>query len=103
MISIYSGMTSQQIHFKMLNGIDKCSNLQLCWCIPCLGCIGLPTGVASYTIDGHTLHSLFNLPTKGDFKELQGQALQTIQQSFLEVRYVIIDEMSMMGRKRNLL
>ena len=45
------------------------------------------------------MHSLFNLPTKGDFKELQGQTLQTIQQSFLEVRYVIIDEMSMMGRK----
>ena len=61
--------------------------------------IAATTGVASYTIDGHTLHSLFNLPTKGDFKELQGQALQTIQQSFLEVRYVIIDEMSMMGRK----
>ena len=61
--------------------------------------IAAPTGVASYNIQGYTLHSLFNLPTKGDFKQLQGQALQTIQQSFLEVRYVIIDEMSMMGRK----
>ena len=61
--------------------------------------VAAPTGVASYNIEGHTLHSLFNLPTKGEFKQLEGQALHIIQQSFLEVRYIIIDEMSMMGRK----
>ena len=31
-----------------------------------------PTGVASYNIEGSTLHSLFSLPTKGDFKNLEG-------------------------------
>jgi len=41
--------------------------------------IAAPTAVASYNIQGFTVHSLFNLPTRGDFKPLQGQALQTIQ------------------------
>lgn len=58
-----------------------------------------PTGVAAFNIDGYTLHSLFNLPTKGEFKELYGQQLHLIQQSFSAVRYIIIDEMSMVGRK----
>jgi len=52
-----------------------------------------PTGVAACNIDGMTLHSLFNLPTKGDFRDLEGQKLYEMQQN------LIIDEMSMMGRK----
>ena len=55
-----------------------------------------PTGVASYNIEGSTLHSLFNLPTKGDFRQLDGQELQ---QSLEIMNYLIIDEMSMVGRK----
>ena len=31
--------------------------------------VAAPTGVASYNIEGYTLHSLFNLPTKADFKD----------------------------------
>lgn len=58
-----------------------------------------PTGVASFNIQGYTLHSLFNLPIRGDFKDLQGEKLNDIQQSFSEVDYIIIDEMSMVGRK----
>ena len=58
-----------------------------------------PTGVASYNIQGYTLHNLFSLPTKGDFKDLEGQRLCDIQQSLAEVKYLIIDEMSMIGRK----
>ena len=58
-----------------------------------------PTGVASFNIQGYTLHTLFNLPVRGDFKDLQGQKLYDIQQSFSEVNYVIIDKMSMVGRK----
>lgn len=30
-----------------------------------------PTGVASYNIQGYTLHNLFSLPTKGDLKSLK--------------------------------
>ena len=58
-----------------------------------------PTGVAAFNVDGHTLHSLLNLPTKGEFKDLQGEQLNKIQQSLACMKYLIIDEMSMVGRK----
>ena len=31
--------------------------------------VAAPTGVAAFNIDGHTLHSLLGLPTRGDFRE----------------------------------
>ena len=62
-------------------------------------CIAAPTGVAAFNVDGYTLHSLLNLPVKGDFKPLEGKRLQTIQQTLAAVDYIIIDEMSMVGRK----
>ena len=58
-----------------------------------------PTGVAAFNVDGHTLHSLLSLPTKGEFKDLQGEHLNKIQQALADVEYLIIDEMSMVGRK----
>ena len=58
-----------------------------------------PTGVAAFNVDGHTLHSLLYLPTKGDFKNLEGEHLNRIQQSLAGMEYLIIDEMSMVGRK----
>ena len=61
--------------------------------------VAAPTGVAAFNIDGHTLHSLLSLPTRGEFKDLQGERLTKLQQSFSEVKYLIIDEMSMVGRK----
>ena len=61
--------------------------------------VAAPTGVAAFNIEGHTLHSLFSLPTKGDFKNLQGERLHKMQQSLADMKYLIIDEMSMVGRK----
>ena len=61
--------------------------------------VAAPTGVAAFNIDGHTLHSLLALPTKGDFKELEGKVLHQVQLAFRAVEYLIIDEMSMVGRK----
>ena len=61
--------------------------------------VAAPTGVASYNIEGHTLHSLFSLPTKSDFKDLGEQKLHEMQQSLAQMKYLIIDEMSMIGRK----
>ncbi len=61
--------------------------------------VAAPTGVAAFNINGHTLHSLFSLPTKGDFKDLQGEHLHRLQQSLSPMKYCIIDEMSMIGRK----
>ena len=62
-------------------------------------CVAAPTGVAAFNIDGHTLHSLFSLPTRGDFKDLEGEHLNKLQHAFSDIKYVIIDEMSMVGRK----
>ena len=61
--------------------------------------VAAPTGVAAFNIDGHTLHSLFSLPVRGEFKDLEGERLTKLQQAFSEVKYLIIDEMSMVGRK----
>ena len=61
--------------------------------------VAAPTGVASYIIDGTTLHSLLHLPTKGEFKELDGNRLLELQQVMSTINYIIIDEMSMVGRK----
>lgn len=62
-------------------------------------CVAAPTGVAAFNVNGHTLHSLFNLPVKGDFKDLEGDCLHQLQQSLSTMKYLIIDEMSMVGRK----
>ena len=61
--------------------------------------VAAPTGVAAFNIDGHTLHSLLSLPTRGEFKDLEGERFTKLHQSFSEVKYVIIDEMLMVGRK----
>ena len=61
--------------------------------------VAAPTGVAAFNIEGHTLHSLLSLPVKGDFKELQGERLHEMQQTLADMDYLIIDEMSMVGRK----
>ena len=34
--------------------------------------VGAPTGVAAFNVEGHTLLSLFCLPTKSEYKDLQG-------------------------------
>ena len=61
--------------------------------------VAAPTGPAAYNVDGYTLHSLLALPVKGDFKELEGNRLQSMQTSLAGIDYIIIDEMSMVGRK----
>ena len=61
--------------------------------------VAAPTGVAAFNIDGHTLHSLLSLPTRGEFMDLEGERLTKLQHAFSEVKYLIIDDMSMVGRK----
>ena len=41
--------------------------------------VAAPTGVAAFNIDGLTLHSLFDLPTKGEFTNLDGNRLQQLE------------------------
>ena len=61
--------------------------------------VAAPTIVASFIIEGRTLHSLLHLPVRGDFKEMEGSNLQKMQDDLLSIKYLIIDEMSMVGRK----
>ena len=58
-----------------------------------------PTGVVAFNIDGNTLHSLLSLPTTGEFKDLEGENLKRLQQLLESMQYMIIDEVSMVGRK----
>jgi len=61
--------------------------------------VSAPTGVASFIIDSKTLHSLLHLPTKGEFKELEGKRPCQLQDEFSGIAYIITDEISMVGRK----
>ena len=61
--------------------------------------VAAPTGVAAFIIEGRTLHSLLHLPVRGDFKDMEGINLQNIQEELSNIKYLIIDEMSMVSRK----
>lgn len=61
--------------------------------------VAAPTGVAAFNVDGFTLLSLLHLPVRTEFKDLQGEQLHNLQQAFSGVKYLIIDEISMVGRK----
>ena len=58
--------------------------------------VAAPTGVAAFIIEGRTLHSLLHLPVRGDFKDIN---LHNIQEELSNIKYLIIDEMSMVSRK----
>jgi hypothetical protein len=60
-----------------------------------------PTGVASNQINGQTLHSLLRLPIDGVYKPLSespGIAID-LNRVFDKVKYLVIDEKSMLGLK----
>ncbi len=44
--------------------------------------VAAPTGVAAFNVDGNTLHSLLSLPTKGEFKDLNGEHLHNLRSLF---------------------
>ena len=56
-----------------------------------------PTGMAGFLIAGSTLHSLLRLPVRQG-KNLQGQSLKALQTSLAGVKYIIIDELSMVSQ-----
>ncbi len=62
--------------------------------------VAAPTGLAALNIDGKTLHSLFKISPKDTaYKPLAGEALAKLQEEFKNIRFLIIDEMSMVGLK----
>jgi ATP-dependent DNA helicase PIF1 len=60
-----------------------------------------PTGVASNQINGQTLHSLLRLPIEGQYRPLTDtpSVLSNLQRVFNGVKYLVIDEKSMLGLK----
>ena len=58
-----------------------------------------PTGVAAFNIgcDAASVHKTFNIPVKGDLKDLTGEKQNQLELDFENVWLVIIDEISMVG------
>ena len=57
-------------------------------------------GIAAYNINGVTLHSLLNMPIRGKNScDLKGRALTDLQIKFKDVKYLIIDEFSVIGQR----
>ena len=59
--------------------------------------VAAPTGRAAHNVVGQTLHSLLQLPVQGEFKELSGNQLIKLQNTFKNSKMLIIDEYSMVG------
>ncbi|KAH7467614.1 hypothetical protein FOMA001_g15238 [Fusarium oxysporum f. sp. matthiolae] len=59
-----------------------------------------PTGVAGNQISGTTLHSLLHLPINKDFKPLSPVDKTQLQKKLKDIKYLIIDEKSMLGLRQ---
>ena len=99
----YFSHQQQRMSLKMIVlGTAETGKSYLIWCLQkLLGDhvrVTAPTGVAAYNVHGHTLHSLLSIPVRGEFRDMEGQRLHTLQESFAGVRYIVLDEMSMVGR-----
>jgi ATP-dependent DNA helicase PIF1 len=57
-----------------------------------------PTGAAALNIEGSTIHATLNIPIKqSQFQPLQGEARHEFLNFMAPVRFIIIDEYSMVG------
>lgn len=62
--------------------------------------VAAPTGQAAINVDGKTLHNLFRInPIAKDIVPLAGESQQRFQLDMASVKFIIIDEMSMIGQK----
>ena len=57
------------------------------------------TGADSFVVSGATCHSTLRLVINRQFQPLQGSALCNLQEHFSGGKVIIINEVSMMGRK----
>ena len=59
------------------------------------------TGIAAFNIDGITVHSGLSIPIINDSKrmDIKGEQLKQLQNRLKDVKYVIIDEKSMISRR----
>ena len=65
---------------------------------PCI-LLMAPTGKAAYLIRGNTLHSALKIPVnqKLQYKSLDTDSLNTLRMQMIGVKYIFIDEVSMVG------
>ena len=65
---------------------------------PCI-LLMAPTGKAAYLIRGNTLHSALKIPVnqKLQYKSLDTDSLNTLRMQMMGVKYIFIDEVSMVG------
>ena len=65
---------------------------------PCIMLMA-PTGKAAYLIRGNTLHSALKIPVnqKLQYKSLDTDSLNTLRTQMMGVKYIFIDEVSMVG------
>ena len=76
----------------MINAV-RCLLGSACW-------VSAYFGIAAFNVKGKTLHSLLSLPIRGkNAHELKGQALQKLQNSLIGIKYIIIDEYSVVGQR----
>jgi exonuclease III len=61
--------------------------------------LSAPTGKAAYLIKGNTLHSIFAIPANQGFSytPLASDKLNTLRSKFCQLKFLIIDEVSMVG------
>ena len=58
------------------------------------------TGIAGFNVDGITIHSALQLPIQQSAKkDLSGSSLASLQNRLKNTRYLIIDEVSMLGQR----
>src|SRR5204862_123567 len=58
-----------------------------------------PTGVAAFNIHGATIHSSLSIPISSNSLDLNSDRLKKLQKKLEGVKYIIIDEKSMVGRR----
>ena len=60
-----------------------------------------PTGKAAYIIKGQTMHQAFFIPAsqKLEYKPLRFDSLNTVWSKFHNVKWILIDEFSMVGKR----
>lgn len=56
-----------------------------------------PTGVAAHNINGRTIHGLFNINPQSRTTEIKDAQRSYLQLTLKDIRYIIIDEKSMIG------
>jgi hypothetical protein len=56
-----------------------------------------PIGVATFNISASTIHSALCIPVR-DMNDLQGSCLISLQEEIKHVKYILIDEMSFIGK-----